>query len=127
MTRDSGSIVLGWLTRLTMVIGVVGLIGFDGIALVKTDFAANDHAGSAAVAGAEAYRQTKDVQQAYTAALDAASGDAIDPKKFTVDPSTGTIHLTVTENAVTLWMHKIGPLRKYTVIHAAADASPSTQ
>ena len=127
MTPDSGSIVLGWLTRLTLVIATLSLLGFDGIALVKTNFTANDHAGSAAVAGAEAYRQTKNVQQAYDAAVEAASGDAIDPKSFTVDPSNGKIHLTVTETAETLWVHKIGALKKYALVHASADASPSTQ
>lgn len=125
MTSDSGSIVLGWLTRLALVIAVLGLLAFDGIALVKTNFSAADHAGSAAVAGADTYRQTKDVQQAYNAAVAAASGDTIDPKAFTVDPSTGKVHLTVTEDAVTLWLQKIGPLKKYTVIHASADATPS--
>ena len=125
MTSDSGSIVLGWLTRLVLVIAVLGLIGFDGIALVKTNFAAADHAGSAAVAGAETYRQTKNVQQAYDAAVVAASGDTIDPKGFTVDPTTGKVHLTVTEDAVTLWLHKVGPLKKYIVVHASADATPS--
>lgn len=125
MTSDSGSIVLGWLTRLVAVIGVLGLLAFDGVALVKTNFAAADHAGSAAVAGADMYRQTKDVQQAYDAAVQAASGDTIDPKAFTVDPTTGKVHLTVTEDAVTLWVHKIGPLKKYTVIHASSDATPA--
>lgn len=125
MTDDSGSIVLGWLTRLALVIAVLGLIGFDGIALVKTTFAAADHAGSAASAGADTYRQTKDVQQAYDAAVQAASGDTIAPKDFTVDPSTGKVTVTVTETAVTLWVDKISPLRKYTVIRASADANPA--
>lgn len=125
MTSDSGSIVLGWLTRLVLVIGLLGLVGFDGIALVKTNFTAADHAGTAATAGADVYHQTKNVQAAYNAAKAAVPGDTIDAKAFLVDTTTGKVHLTVTEEAVTLWVYRISPLKKYTIVHASADANAS--
>lgn len=126
MTSDNGSIVLGWLTRLVLVMAVLGLIGFDGVALVKTNFTASDHAITAASAGADSYRQTKNVQQAYDAAVAAVPGDTIDPKLFLVNPTTGAVHLTVAEKVVTLWVYRISPLKKYTTVHASADAKPGS-
>ena len=123
MTSDNGSIVLGWLTKLALAMSVLGLIGFDGVALVKTNFTAADHAGTAASAGADTYRQTKNVQQAYDAALASVPGDTIDPKTFLVNPATGSVHLTVTEQAVTLWVYRISPLKKYTIVHASAEST----
>ncbi len=125
MTPDNGSIVLGWLTKLTLVMAALGLLAFDGIALIKTNFTAADHASAAASAGAETYRQTRNVQQAYDAAVEAASGNLIEPKAFIVDPTTGKVSLTVTQDAVTLWVYRVGPLKKYTVIRASSDATPS--
>ena len=125
MTSDNGSIVLGWLTKLVLAMALLGLIGFDGVALVKTNFTAADHASTAAAAGADTYRQTKNVQQAYDAAVAAVPGDTIDPKKFLVNPATGSVHLTVTEEAVTLWVYRISPLKKYTIVRASADGQPS--
>jgi hypothetical protein len=125
VTSDNGSIVLGWLTRLVLVVAGLGLIGFDGVALVKTNFTAADHASTAATAGADTYRQTKNVQQAYDAAVAAVPGDTIDPNKFVVNPTTGTVKLTVTEQAVTLWVYRISPLKKYTIVHASAESTSS--
>ncbi len=115
--------MLGWLTRLMLVIAFIGLIGFDGMALLKTNFTAADHASTAASAATDNYHQTKNVQQAYDAAVAAVPGDTIDPKKFLVDPATGSVHLTVTEQAVTLWIYRIPPLKKYTIVHASAEAN----
>ncbi len=127
MTRDSGSIVLGWLTKLSLSIALLGVLAFDGIALVKTHVNAADHANTAAIAAVDSYRQTKDVQAAYNAAAAAvaADGDTIDPRTFVVTPTTGHISLVVTEDAVTLWLHRVGPLKKYVVVHAAGQASPA--
>ena len=128
MTRDSGSIVLGWLTKLSLSIALLGVLAFDGVALVKTHVNAADHANTAALAAVESWKQSKDVQVAYDAATAAvaATGDTLDPKQFVVDPSTGRIRLEVTEQAVTLWLHRVGPLKKYGTVHASGEASPGS-
>ncbi len=124
---DAGSIVLGWLTKLVLGISLLGIVLFDGAALVRTNVNAADHANTAALAAVEVYKQTKDVQAAFTAAESAvaASGAVLDPTTFLADPSTGRIRLEVTEEAVTLWLHKAGPLKKYVTVHASGQASPS--
>ena len=126
MDSDEGSIVLGWLTRLTAVIGVLGLLSFDGISLVRAEFSAADHASQAASAAADTYRTTKNAQAAYDAAvaLVTANGETIDPKSFVVTPATGHVALELEATATTVWMHKIGPLRKFTVVNADGEGNP---
>src|SRR5438552_3888444 len=57
-TDDRGDIVLGWLTKLIVVLGVLGLLGFDAISLVQSRFQASDRATTAASAAADSYKAT---------------------------------------------------------------------
>lgn len=119
--------MLGWLTKLAALITLFGLVAFDGIALVKTNFAAADHANTAASAAADVYKGSKNVQSAYDAAVAVVepSGDTIDPKTFLVDPTSGHVTLTVVEPATTLWLYRIAPLKKYTLVHATGEGNPA--
>lgn len=123
--RDSGSIVLGWLTKLALSVAVFGLVAFDGIALVTTHFQAADHAETAALAAADTWKSTHDVQAAYNAAVAEvdASGETIDAKSFKVDASDGHVTLTLHHEAATLWMHRVGPLKKYVDVSATAEGA----
>jgi len=124
---DTGAIVLGWLTKLVVVLGVLGLLSFDGIALVRTDFSAADQAGTAASAAADAYKSSHDVQVSYDAALAdvAADGDSIETRTFVVGP-TGSISLVLHRTAATLWMKDIGPLKGWTDVSAKGEGSPAS-
>lgn len=124
LVKDSGSIVFGWLTRVALALALMALVLFDGIALLRANVSAADHANSAAIAGAAAYRQSKDVQQAYAAAIEVTGpDDTLPPQDFVVDPTTGTVRLTLTQEAVTLWLHRLPPLRRFTTAHAEGSAS----
>lgn len=125
--RDSGSIVLGWLTKMVVTLAVLGVLAFDGIALVKANFSAADDAGTVASVAADTYKTTHDVQQAYNAAvLEAAkTNDTVDAKTFTVVQADGHVTLTVHKLATTLWMHRIGPLKKYLDVSATGEGSPA--
>lgn len=116
-TQDSGAIVLGWLTKLAATIALVGLIAFDGVSLVQAHFSAADRAGTYASSAAEKYQGTKDINAAYAEAEAAAQidGDSVDIQGFSVTPD-GHAHLTLRHSAKTLWMHKIGFLKKFTVV-----------
>ena len=78
--------MLGWFTKLVLVLGVLGLLGFDGISLLRTDFSAADQASTAASAAADAYKNSHDVQLSYNAALAAVAGngDTIETTTFAV-------------------------------------------
>ncbi len=124
---DRGDIVLGWLTRLAVVLAVLGLVVFDGVALVAAHFQAADAASAAARSAAEEFRTTRNVQKAYDAAYAevAASGDTVGTTDFVVSPQ-GAVRLTVHRSAHTLVVHRIGPLRRFAEIDAAASGTATS-
>ena len=126
-TDDTGSIVLGWLTKLTVTMSLVGLVVFDGISLVSTNFTASDRAGTAARAASEVCQSSKgNVQKAYDAAYAVAleNGDAVDTEGFSC-LADGTVTLTYRREAATLVMEKVGPLRRFTTVTATGTARPA--
>ncbi len=121
-TGDRGDIVLGWLTRLALTLAVLGLVVFDGVALVAATFQTEDAATSAARAAAESFRSSHDVQKAYDAAYAevADSGDSVGTKDFRV-AADGRVTLSVTRTAHTLVLRKIGPLEHFATRTATAS------
>ncbi len=110
MRGDRGDIVLGWLTKLVIVLGVLGLVGFDAIAVAQAHIQAEDRAGTAARAAADSYQTSRSTQQAYDAALaTVVDGDTIETSTFAV-AADGTVSLRLHHHATTLLLHKIGPL-----------------
>ena len=116
---DRGDIVLGWLTRLTVTIAVLGVLAFDGVSLVKARFSAEDSAQTAARAAAEVFRDTHDVQKAYDAAYAVAveHGATVDAPTFR--PATdGSVTLTLRETAPTLVLRRVPPARGWADVAA---------
>ena len=111
--EDRGDIVLGWLTKLAVFLGVLGLIAFDGISVVQAHFQAADHATTAAQAAAEEYRGSHNVQRAFNAAYGTvSSNDTIETKTFRIG-TDGTVTLRLHHVATTLVLHRIGPLKHW--------------
>lgn len=129
MTRvrgDRGDIVLGWLTKVVVALGVVGLFGFDGISLAQARFQASDRATTAAAAAADAYKQSSDLQKAYNAAFATISGnDTIETNTFKV-AADGTVTLRLHHEATTLVIGRIGPLKKYATAVETGQGRPAT-
>lgn len=126
-SRDQGDIVLGWLTRLAVVLSLFGLLAFDGIAIAVARLTAADHATTAAVAAADSFHSTSSVQSAYDAALGSvvADGDTIETASFQVSPD-GAVRLTLHHAATTLLMDRIGYLRPYVDSRAEGKGRPGT-
>jgi hypothetical protein len=117
---SAGSIVLGWLTKLVVGLSLMGVLAFDGIALVQAHFNAADHANTAAKTAASTYKSTKNPQAAAVTAanLAAENGETVSDVVVAQDGVVSlTLHKTVTK---TLWMHRIGFLKKYTEISSEA-------
>jgi hypothetical protein len=116
---DLGGIVTGWLTRIVVIGAVVGLVGFDGLSLVTTRLDIIDEGKQAARAGSSTWRATPDVQAAYDAAArDAAESNALNvvhTDSFTV-ARDDTVSLRIDREATTLLLHRIKPLRQWTVV-----------
>jgi len=124
---DRGDIVLGWLTRLTVTLALLGLLAFDAISLGVGKMQAEDRAITAARAAVTAYQDGKDVQRAYDAAvatLEDPAVDSIDPAGFTVT-SDGVVTLTVRHTASTMLVEKVGPVRHWATSTGTTSAAPA--
>jgi hypothetical protein len=123
---DRGDIVLGWLTKLIVVLGVLGVLAFDGISLAQARFQAADHATTAASAAADDYKTNHDVQKAYDAAYATLSGtDTIETKTFQV-AADGTVTLRLHHEATTLLVQRIGALKHWTDAVETGEGRPAS-
>ena len=119
--------MLGWLTKLALVLSVLGVVLFDGAALVQAEFSTADAASTAAREAAAAYRATPAVQAAYDAAFASVAerGDTVGTEDFRVAPD-GTVTLTLHHHATTLLLEKVGPLRRFTTVTVTGTGRPPT-
>jgi hypothetical protein len=124
--EEDHDVVLGWLSKLVLVLSVLGLLGLDGFAWVSARVGAEDSAEKAGRAAASTWASSKHLQAAYDAALAevAASGDAIDPASFTAAPD-GTVTLTLRREADTLVLHRVPRLRHLTELTATVVTRPA--
>jgi len=123
---DSGSIVVGWLGRLVVLFAVLGLIAYDGFAIMVANFGAADDATVAASAAADDYRLHSDVRAAYDAASRAVEGkgDTVETTTFQI-ASDGRVTLTIDRHPTTLWVHRVGPLKKWTQVRQSGTGAPA--
>jgi hypothetical protein len=124
---ERGDVVVGWLTRLTVVLAVLGVLGFDAVALGVGRLNAEDRAQEAARAAVRSWSQDADLQRAYEAALADTDPleDAIAPVGFSVS-TDGAVTLTLTHTSPTLVLSRIGPLRSWATSSATVTGRPAT-
>ncbi len=120
---DRGDIVLSWLTRLTVIMALVGVALFDAISVGTTSASVADQGASAALAASATWDETHDVQAAYNSAAALAAEqnplNKLDPKSFSIE-ADGTVHLTVSRNAKTLVLYRWGRTAKWTHVSQQA-------
>lgn len=123
---DRGDIVLGWLTKLVVALGVLGVIGFDLISIGASRFQAEDHAQTAVRAASESWKSAKDLQRAYEAAVAEVveHGDAVDPQTFAIG-ADGAVTLTLHRTAPTMLVERIGPVREWAEVDVTVSARPA--
>jgi hypothetical protein len=124
--EDRGDVVLGWLTKLVVVLGLLGLVAFDGISLAQARFQAADRATTAASAAADDYKTSHDLQKAYNAAFATVSGnDTIETKTFQVAPD-GTVTLRLHHEATTLIVGRISALKHWADAVETGEGRPAS-
>lgn len=110
LAGDAGGIVVGWLTRITVVAAVVGLVAFDAISIGVSRLAVEDDGALAAREASTDLGRTHDVQAAYDAAVAAATEanplNEVPPRDFEVLPD-GSVRLVVAREATTFVVHRI--------------------
>lgn len=124
---DRGDIVLGWLTKITVVLAVLGLVAFDALSLAVGRLQVEDRGNSAARAAVTTYATTSDAQHAYETALariaESDPTDTVDPASFSV-AQDGTVTFTLEHTAPTMLVHKVGPLRDLATSRVTVSNSP---
>ena len=120
---DRGGIVIGWLTKLTVALALVGIVLFDAIAIGTTRATVADDGAYAAHEAADIWADTHDLQQTFaratTAALERNSANAVSTKGFTVDPD-GTVHLVISRTADTMVVYRWSRTAKWAEVRTTA-------
>lgn len=105
---DRGDIVIGWLTKIVVVLGIAGLALFDALSIGSTSVSLSDQGQYAAREASEVWQQTDSVQRAYDEAVATATSqnalNRIDPKSFRID-ADDTVHLRIGRTATTIVLH----------------------
>jgi hypothetical protein len=121
--NERGDIIVGWLTKVAVVLVLFGVTGFDAISVMTTKVSASDDANQAAREGAEAWSASHgDVQKAYDAAEKYAEkhNATVDPHSFVID-ADGTVRLRLEKTATTLLVYRTGKTKGWA--HVAANGS----
>ncbi|HSS37726.1 MAG TPA: hypothetical protein VLT58_03055, partial [Polyangia bacterium] len=74
---DRGDIVMGWLTKVVVVLAIVAVLGFDGVQVGVSTVQLQDQANDAATAARDSYAQRHDQAAAVRAAVAAAKEDDV--------------------------------------------------
>ena len=121
---DRGDIVLGWLTKLAVILGVLGVFVFDGVAVTQGHIQAADRANTAAAAAADDYKVNHDLQKAYNAAYATLVDlDTIETSTFTVSTG-GRVTLRLHHMPTTLLLSRSSGLRHYAEAVESGEARP---
>ncbi len=114
--NDEGGIITGWLLKLIVVFGLLGIVLFDGISIATTHVNTADQASYAAREASSVWLGTRNLQMAYDKAtqraMEANAANLVDAKTFRVD-TDGRVHATVTREATTLIVFHIGAIKHW--------------
>ena len=112
--------IVGYFTRLAVVLAAFGLLSFDAVSVGVAKMSAADTANEAAQMGAESWVQDHNRTAAFRAAESFAQehGATIDVKSFRID-ADGTVWVTLTKEATTLLFYRTSATRKWTRITAS--------
>jgi hypothetical protein len=125
---DGGSIVIGWLTRIVVVMAIVGVIGFDAMAIVQGHVTASDEADEIAQDAHDTWSDTHNVDKAYATASGEvkAKGDSIPKGGFTIEPKTGYVTIKVQHSVDTIVAKRFGFSRAWATMVGVGHAQDAT-
>lgn len=124
---DAGGIVTGFLFKIALVLGIIGVVCFDVVSVAASRMALEDQAVTAARMAATQWRDSHDVRAALSAAQasahEADPGNVVVEDMFSVAPD-GTVHLRVQRTAHTFAARHVPQLQTWIQLEAAGDAGP---
>ena len=121
---EAGDIVLGWLTRIAVVLAIAGVALFDAISVGSTKASVADDGSYAAREASSTWDETRDIQATYETAVkvaeEANTENKVLTKGFTVDQD-GTVHLVISRTAQTLVLYRWGKTAGWAKVSAHAQ------
>jgi hypothetical protein len=119
---DAGSVVVGWLAKIAVVLIIVAGVGFDALSIGLAHLNGADNAATAATAASDTWLTTHDLDQAYASAVASAAsaGESVVPGSFRVEPD-GTVVLAVRTKVRTMLVQLIPPLRPLAEVTATGQ------
>ncbi|MFZ5872199.1 MAG: hypothetical protein ACOYXW_16925 [Actinomycetota bacterium] len=126
-SRDDGGIVVGWLTKIVVVVGLVGVLAFDAISIGVSRLAVEDAGALAAREASTEVSRSGDVQAAYAAAVTTAAEanplNEVPPEAFEALPDGG-VRLTVAREATTFVVHRVAWIADWARVRATVTGRP---
>jgi hypothetical protein len=122
---DRGAVRVVTLTRLIVILAIIGVLGFDTFSVMSTHISAENDAQNAAFAASQAWHNNPNINQAYQAAvaeLASNPSEKVLAAGFVVDPD-GTVHLTVVRKAHTIVFDHIGGMKSWVTASERGDAN----
>lgn len=103
--NDAGSIVFGWLGRVTLTLALVGLIGFEVLSIAITQVGIADTGVAAGDRALSVYADTQDPNAAYVAADEYVTeqGAVLVKKSFRISPEWVTFEIRKTAPTIVLF------------------------
>jgi hypothetical protein len=118
--NQRGDIVLGWLVKLIVSLAIVGVVAFEGgavvVAHVGADSAANDASGEAAIS----YSHRHDLDAAKEAAEESARMSGARVVGFVIAADGKAVIVTVEKKAHTIILQRLGATRSWSTAQATA-------
>lgn len=115
--------VIGWLTRVALALTVLGVLLFDGSALLVGRVSTADAADAAAQAAADSWHGQHNYATALAAAQSAAGDVDVIPDSLTVT-ADGATHLRVRHEVSTLVVHRLPHSEKLVEVTADGTGRP---
>lgn len=111
-SAEDGGIVTGWLLQLVLVMALLGVLGYEAISVAVTTITLDDTARRVAAEARDAYRSGNDLRSARAAAEAAAEQREVELLELEADDAD--VHVTVADEASTLFVHRIAALDSVT-------------
>lgn len=122
MRNDRGGVIVGYFTKVALVLSVFSLLCFDAVSVGTARIGIEDTAKSAAREAAEVYDETRSAAHALRAAANYAEehGATVDEKSFSV-ADDGTATVRVTKEATTLLVFRVKKTARWANVSATAS------
>jgi hypothetical protein len=119
----------GWLTKVVVLLAVLGIAGVDCVSVLSARLSVHDDATGAAIAGRDANANSHDVMAAYTAALNRTHElhpDTQLPAQRFIVAGNGTVTATAVRTPGTILAHYLPWVRGHLQQSATERALPAT-